>query len=109
MPRIDLFHARLAGTHQMSVAAAADERTSVGVSASPATVRSSRTQLLLNGPIVSTLLRLAWPNVLVMLAQSATGLVETWFVSRLGTDALAGMALVFPCVMLVQMISGGAM
>jgi putative MATE family efflux protein len=52
---------------------------------------------------------MAWPNVLVMLAQAATGLIETWFVSRLGTDALAGMALVFPGVMLVQMISAGAM
>jgi Na+-driven multidrug efflux pump len=64
-----------------------------------------RTRLLLQGPIVSTLLRLAAPNVLVMLAQASTGLIETYFVSRLGTDALAGMALVFPGVMLMQMIS----
>jgi putative MATE family efflux protein len=68
-----------------------------------------RTRALLQGPIASTLLRMAWPNVLVMLAQAATGLIETWFVAKLGTDALAGMALVFPGVMLVQMISAGAM
>jgi putative MATE family efflux protein len=68
-----------------------------------------RTRKLLHGPIVPTLLGMAWPNVLVMLAQAATGLVETWFVSKLGTDALAGMALVFPGVMLMQMISAGAM
>jgi hypothetical protein len=37
-----------------------------------------RTQLLLNGPIVSTLFRLSWPNILVMLAQTSTGLVETY-------------------------------
>ncbi len=55
-----------------------------------------RTRMLLEGRIGTTLLRLAWPNVLVMLAQASTGLIETWFVSRLGTDALAGMALVFP-------------
>jgi len=55
------------------------------------------------------LLRMAWPNVLVMLAQASTGLIETWFVARLGTDALAGMALVFPGFMLMQMLSGGAM
>ena len=36
-------------------------------------------------------------------------MIETWFVSKLGTDALAGMALVFPGVMLMQMISAGAM
>ena len=71
--------------------------------------RSPRTRTLLHGPIVPTLLLMAWPNVLVMFAQAATGLIETWFVAKLGTDALAGMALVFPAVMLVQMISAGAM
>ena len=44
-----------------------------------------------------------------MLAQASTGLIETWWVSHLGTDALAGMALVFPVVMLMQMVSAGAM
>jgi putative MATE family efflux protein len=68
-----------------------------------------RTRELLSGAIVPTLMRLAWPNVLVMLAQASTGLIETWWVSRLGTDALAGMALVFPIVMLMQMVSAGAM
>ena len=56
----------------------------------------SRTRALLRGAIVPTLLRLAWPNILVMLAQASTGLIETWWISQLGTDALAGMALVFP-------------
>lgn len=69
---------------------------------------SPRTLLLLNGPIVPTLLRLAWPNVLVMLAQASTGLIETWWVSHLGTDALAGMALVFPGFMMMGMLSAGA-
>lgn len=67
-----------------------------------------RTRLLLEGRIVPTLLMLAWPNIVVMLAQASTGLVETWFVSRLGTDALTGMALVFPGYMMMQMLSGGA-
>jgi putative MATE family efflux protein len=68
-----------------------------------------RTKVLLHGPIVSTLIRMGWPNVLIMFAQAATGLIETYWVGRLGTDALAGMALVFPGVMLMQMISAGAM
>jgi putative MATE family efflux protein len=72
------------------------------------TAHNPRTHLLLHGAIVPTLLRLAWPNVLVMLAQASTGLIETWFVSRLGTDALAGMALVFPGFMMMQMLSAGA-
>lgn len=70
---------------------------------------NTRTRRLLEAPVLSTLLLLAGPNILVMLAQSATGLVETAFVGRLGTDALAGMSLVFPGVMLMQMIGAGAM
>src|ERR1700746_2584281 len=69
----------------------------------------SRTRELLRGAVVPLLLRLASPNILVILAQASTGLIETWWVSHLGTDALAGMALVFPVVMLVQMVSAGAM
>jgi putative MATE family efflux protein len=68
-----------------------------------------RTRALIEGPIATTLLRLAAPNMLVMLAQTAVGLVETYFIGMLGTDALAGVALVFPIVMLMQMMSAGAM
>jgi len=68
-----------------------------------------RTRTLLEAPIVPTLLRLALPNVVVMVMQAAIGLIETWFVAKLGTDALAGMALVFPLLMVIQMISAGAM
>ena len=56
----------------------------------------ARTLALLEAPIGSTLLRLAMPNMLVMVAQSVAGLVETYFIGKLGTDALAGVALVFP-------------
>jgi putative MATE family efflux protein len=69
----------------------------------------ARTRLLLEAPIGATLLKLAAPNIVVMVAQAAVGLIETYFVGKLGTDALAGMALVFPVVMLMQMTSAGAM
>ena len=69
----------------------------------------ARTRALLEGPIVSTLLRLATPNVFVMFVQASVGLIETYFVAKLGTDALAGVALVFPVLMLMQMMSAGAM
>ena len=68
-----------------------------------------RTRALIDGPIAATLIRLAAPNMLVMLAQTSVGLVETYFVGKLGTDPLAGVALVFPIVMLMQMMSAGAM
>src|SRR5665213_1188169 len=68
-----------------------------------------RTRAMLDAPIVPLLLRMAWPNVLVMLAQAATGIIETWWVAKLGNDALAGMALVFPGFMMMQMLSAGAL
>ena len=37
-----------------------------------------RTRVLLDGPIAATLLRLAVPNVLVMVAQASIGLIETY-------------------------------
>jgi putative MATE family efflux protein len=68
-----------------------------------------RTRALIEGPIAATLIRLAVPNIIVMLAQTSVGLVETYFVGKLGTDPLAGVALAFPVVMLMQMMSAGAM
>jgi putative MATE family efflux protein len=68
-----------------------------------------RTRVLLEAPIARTLLRLAVPNILVLGAQASAGLVETYFIGKLGTDSLAGVALVFPVVMLMQMMSAGAM
>jgi putative MATE family efflux protein len=68
-----------------------------------------RTRRLLEGPIGPTLLRLALPNIALTLVQASIGLIETYFVAKLGTDALAGMALVFPVLMLIQMMSAGGM
>lgn len=67
-----------------------------------------RTHLLLQAPILPTVLRLAVPNLLIMIVQASVGLIETYFVGKLGSDALAAMALVFPIVMLMQMSSAGA-
>lgn len=68
-----------------------------------------RTKLLLEAPVGPTIVRLALPNVAVMVVQASIGLIETYFVAKLGLDALAGMALVFPLFMLLQMVSAGAM
>ena len=68
----------------------------------------ARALVLLEAPIAATLVKLAAPNILVNIARSSVGLIETYFVGKLGTDALAGVALVFPVVMLTQMISAGA-
>ncbi len=68
-----------------------------------------RTRSLLEAPLLPLLLTLAIPNMLVMLAQASSGLLETYFISKLGTSALAGMSVVFPGYMLMTMMSGGAM
>src|SRR5258708_26607330 len=62
---------------------------------------------LLEGPIAPQLLRLAWPVLIVLTLQTFVGVAETYFVSFLGTDALAGVALVFPLFMLMTMMSNG--
>lgn len=63
---------------------------------------------LLQAPIVPLILKLAWPNMMIMLAQAGAALVDTWWLAKLGNDALAGMVLVFPFVLLVGTVSGGS-
>ncbi len=68
---------------------------------------AARREALLHGPIVPLLLKLALPTVVVLAVQTLVGVAETYFVSFLGTDAIAGVALVFPVLMLMQMMSNG--
>jgi putative MATE family efflux protein len=68
-----------------------------------------KTQALLSAPIVPTLARLSAPGILLVLFQSFVSVGDTYFVGRLGTEPLAGLALVFPLLMLLQMTSAGAM
>jgi putative MATE family efflux protein len=69
----------------------------------------SSAQPLLSAPIVPTLARLSAPGILLVAFQSMVSVGDTYFVGRLGTAPLAGLALVFPLVMLLQMTSAGAM
>jgi len=64
---------------------------------------------LLTGPIVPTLVRLATPGIALALFQIAVSVADTYYIGRLGTESLAGLALVFPMLMLLQMTSAGAM
>jgi len=64
-------------------------------------------QAMLEGPILATLVKLAWPTVLVIVAQVFVGVAEMFYVSFLGTAALAGVTLVFPIMMLMSMMSNG--
>ena len=64
---------------------------------------------LVAGPILTTLIRLAAPNVLTMSLGVLVSIAETLYIGLLGTVPLAAMALVYPFAMLVQMLSSGAM
>jgi putative MATE family efflux protein len=68
---------------------------------------SSHSAAMLNGPVLSTMLRLAIPTIVVLVAQTLVGVVETYYVGFLGTEALVGVALVFPFSMLMTMMSNG--
>lgn len=64
---------------------------------------------LLTAPIGRSLLLLAGPTTALMLTQVLVAIADGIFVGRLGTDALAGMALVIPFVTLMFNIANGGM
>ncbi len=69
--------------------------------------RELRLQAILHGPLLPTLLRLGLPTVGVLLAQTLVSVAETFWTSFLGTDVLAGVALVFPLPALMTAMSNG--
>ena len=64
---------------------------------------------LLTSPILPTLLKLTLPNAIAMVGTTLVAVAETAYIGRLGIEPLAAIALVFPFVMLTQMMSAGAM
>ncbi|MBI2737348.1 MAG: MATE family efflux transporter [Rhodospirillales bacterium] len=71
---------------------------------------AARTRLLLEGPIMPTMLRIATPNLAVnVILIAVTASVDAHFVGYLGLEALAGLALVFPFLMLMQQMANMAM
>ena len=75
----------------------------------PAAVAPAPANSLLTSPILPTLLKLALPNAIAMFGTALVAVAETSYIGRLGIEPLAGIALVFPFVMLTQMMSAGAM
>lgn len=63
---------------------------------------------LIAGPILPTLTRLAVPNTVANLFMILPLIVEAWRLAELGVSALAGVALVFPLLMLLTMWSAGS-
>ena len=64
---------------------------------------------ILDDAIVPTLLRLALPNIVAMGAGISVLIAETTYVGILGIAPLAAIALMFPLIILMMTMSGGAM
>ncbi|MEZ5561119.1 MAG: MATE family efflux transporter [Pseudomonadales bacterium] len=65
-------------------------------------------QQMLQAPPLPLLLRMASPNAIAFLVQASVSMAEVAFVGRLGTIPLAALALMFPGLMLMQMLANGA-
>ncbi len=66
-----------------------------------------RNKSLTSGPVRKQLFGLAGPMVMGLLAIMVFNLVDTWFVSKLGTAQLAAISMTFPVVMIIGSISRG--
>lgn len=71
-----------------------------------AAVPSAADRLLALSPLAAVL-RLAAPTTLVMAVSAVSNVVYTYFVSRLGVDAIAAVSLVFPVSLLALTAMGG--
>ncbi len=65
-------------------------------------------RFLLEAGAAKVLWRLATPNVVAVATMTAVTFADAWYVGKLGTAALASLALVFPFLSLMQMMAGGA-
>ena len=72
-----------------------------------AAVRPSEADRLLDMAPLAAILRLAGPTTLVMAIGAVSNVVYTYFVSRLGTDAIGAVSLVFPVSLLAMTAMGG--
>ena len=73
----------------------------------PADVRAEPDRLLAMTPLAAVV-RLAAPTTLVMIVAAVSNVVYTYFVSRLGTEAIGAVSLVFPVSLLaITAMAGG--
>ena len=70
---------------------------------------NKRKEDLLSGPVLPLLLRMSAPNTVAFLISAIVVLTEVLFISKLGTEALAAVALAFPIIMFTQQMAFGAL
>lgn len=67
----------------------------------------AKRKAMLSGPIAPTLFALTLPVIAVITAQTFVAVLEAYWVSRLGTVAVAGVSLVLPLLILMNTMSNG--
>lgn len=75
------------------------------LSTEQATSAQAAKHFLTRDPITPLLFRMAAPTIAVMLIQGVVSTAEVYFVGRLGSEAIAGVALCFPVLMLMMALS----
>lgn len=70
---------------------------------------SPRTRWLLEGPVFGRLITLAAPNVGEAVARITFIVADAWFVSWLGAEALAGVSVVFPLLIIMQTVTASGL
>src|SRR5258708_34772426 len=70
--------------------------------------KPSARNALVDGPILRTLLWLAWPNVIALSAGTCAVIAETSYIRRRVVESLAAMARGFPFVIPTMTMPGGA-
>lgn len=96
----------------MSAATAATATTATAAGATADADRTDlppRIRMLLQAPVLPTLLRLAAPNLGEAAARVAFIACDALFVAWLGDAALAGVSLVFPLLLVLQTVSAGGL
>lgn len=66
-----------------------------------------KTNNLVEGPVLRSLINLSLPIVFAQLLQTAYQLTDTFWVGRLGEDAIAAVSISFPIIFLMMSLGGG--
>jgi putative MATE family efflux protein len=77
------------------------------VSARTDTTGSAPIARLTEGPVESTLLRMAFPMMLGIIAILFFGLVDTFYIGKLGSNELAAMGFCFPMIFIIMSMAFG--
>ena len=59
------------------------------------------------GNVKEVLIKLSWPIIFGMIIQSSFNLVDTFFLGKLGHEALAAMSVSFPIIFITMALAGG--